>query len=143
MTDPGPGISASLDATGTEDDLRSLLRWLRADESAGVRAGLAPAPASPADAMGTGFDMLQFAVSGGLSAASLVVSVLQWQTSLRRAPAVTLRRGDVEIQLTAQAARGEQTVRRLAALLDGDTAPAVLPAPRTRTEGSGGDDGTA
>ena len=140
MTDPGPGISASLDATGTEDDLRSLLRWLRADQPAGVRAGLAAAPPPPADGMGTGFDALQFAVSGGLSAASLVVSVLQWQTSLRRAPAVTLRRGDVEVRLTAQAARDEQTVRRLVALLDGDTAPAAPPA---RTEGSGGDDGTA
>ncbi|MFE7647811.1 effector-associated constant component EACC1 [Streptomyces phaeoluteigriseus] len=143
MTDPGPGISASLDATGTEDDLRSLLRWLRADETAGVRAGLAAAPPPPAGGMGPGFDMLQFAVSGGLSAAALVVSVLQWQTSLRRAPAVTLRRGDVEVQLTAQAARDEETVRRFVALLDGDTAPAAPPAQRTRTEGSGGDDGTA
>lgn len=135
MTDPGPGISASLDDTGTEDDLRSLLRWLRADDTAGVR--VRPAAPPPPGGMGTGFDVLQFAVSGGLSAASLVVSVLQWQVSLRRAPAVTLRRGDVEVLLTARAARDERTVRRLVALLDGDTAP---PAPRT--EGSGGDDGT-
>ncbi|MEU8653319.1 hypothetical protein [Streptomyces sp. NPDC048737] len=140
MTDPGPGISASLDDTGTEDDLRSLLRWLRADDTAGVRARLATAPPPPGG-MGTGFDVLQFAVSGGLSAASLVVSVLQWQASLHRAPAVTLRRGDVEVLLTARAVRDERTVRRLVALLDGDTAPAAPPAPRT--EGSGGDDGTA
>ncbi|MEV6614114.1 hypothetical protein AB0N31_09585 [Streptomyces sp. NPDC051051] len=94
----------------------------------------------PPGGMGTGFDVLQFAVSGGLSAASLVVSVLQWQASLRRAPAVTLRRGDVEVLLTARAARDERTVRRLVALPDGDAAPVAPPAPRT--EGSGGDDGT-
>ncbi|MFF9062235.1 hypothetical protein ACIRPQ_18510 [Streptomyces sp. NPDC101213] len=140
MTDPGPGISASLDDTGTEDDLRSLLRWLRADDTTGVRARPVAAPPPPGG-MGTGFDVLQFAVSGGLSAASLVLSVLQWQASLRRAPAVTLRRGDVEVLLTARAARDEEAVRRLVALLDGDTAPAGPPAPRT--EGSGGDDGTA
>jgi hypothetical protein len=141
MTDLRAEISATLDVTGTEDDLRSLLLWLREDAAdLPVRpAGAAPPPPG---GMGTGFDILQFAVSGGLSAASLVVSVLQWQAARRRAPAVTLRRGDVEIVLTAEAARDEDAVRRLVAVLDGGTAPAaVRPAPST--EGSGGDDGTA
>jgi hypothetical protein len=141
MTDFGAGVSATLDTTGTEDDLRSLLLWLREDDAVDllVRPGSAGPP--PPGGMGTGFEVLQFAVSGGLSAASLVVSVLQWQTSRRRAPAVTLRRGEVEVLLTAQAARDEETVRRLVALLDGDPQPATLPG--ARTEGSGGDDGTA
>ncbi|MFF8969426.1 hypothetical protein [Streptomyces sp. NPDC014995] len=141
MTDPGAQLSACLDPTGTEDDLRSLLHWLREDDGVDlpVRPGSAGPP--PPGGMGTGFDVLQFAVSGGLSAASLVVSVLQWQTSRRRAPAVTLRRGDVEVLLTARAARDEETVRRLVTLLDGDTRPATVPG--ARTEGSGGDDGTA
>lgn len=142
MTDFGAGIAASLDTTGTEDDLRSLLLWLREDETVDllVRPGSAGPP--PPGGMGAGFEVLQFAVSGGLSAAALVVSVLQWQTSRRRAPAVTLRRGDVEVALTAQAARDDETVRRLIALLDGDSVPATtLSGPRT--EGSGGDDGTA
>ncbi|MFD7134819.1 hypothetical protein [Streptomyces sp. NPDC059894] len=141
MTDSGAGISAALDTTGTEDDLRSLLRWLREDESVDLPVRPGGAAPLPPGGMGAGFDVLQFAVSGSLSAASLVVSVLQWQTSRRRAPAVTLRRGDVEVLLTARAARDEETVRRLVVLLDGDTAPATLPGPRT--EGSGGDDGTA
>lgn len=140
--DTGPRISASMDAMGTEDDLRSLLRWLREDETVGARARLDNAAPPPPGAMGTGFDVLQFAVSGGLSAASLVVSVLQWQTSRSRAPAVTLRRGDVEVVLTAQATRDADTVRALIELLDGGSTPATtLPAPRT--EEPGGDDGTA
>lgn len=140
MTDRGVGISAALDSTGTEDDLRSLLRWLREDEALGVRVHVGGAPPPPG-VMGAGFDVLQFAVSSGLATAALVVSVLQWQTSRRRAPAVTLRRGEVEVLLTAHAARDEQTMRRLVTLLDGaaEPDPAVLPAPRT--EGSGGDDG--
>ncbi|CAM5237000.1 effector-associated constant component EACC1 [Streptomyces aurantiogriseus] len=141
MTDFGAGLSASLDVTGTEDDLRSLLLWLREDETVDLLVHPGSLGPPPPGGMGTGFDLLQFAVSGGLSAASLVVSVLQWQTSRRRAPAVTLRRGDVEVLLTAQAARDEETVRRLVTLLDGDGTPAAtLPGPRT--EGSGGDDGT-
>ncbi|GKQ40176.1 hypothetical protein [Streptomyces sp. A012304] len=141
MTDLCAEISATLDVTGTEDDLRSLLLWLREDVAdLPVRPGSAAPP--PPGGMGTGFDILQFAVSAGLSAASLVVSVLQWQASRRRAPAVTLRRGEVEIVLTAEAARDEDAVRRLVAALDGDTAPATV-RPVPQTEGSGGDDGTA
>ncbi|MFJ3494594.1 hypothetical protein ACIPPJ_13435 [Streptomyces sp. NPDC086091] len=144
MTDPGAALTVALDADGTEDDLRSLLRWLREDTTVPARAHVGGAPPPPGS-MGTGFDVLQFAVSGGLAAGALLVSVLQWQTSRRRAPAVTLRRGGIEVLLTADAARDEESVRRLVALLDETAAPApaapvALPAPRT--EGSGGDDGT-
>ncbi|OIJ89389.1 effector-associated constant component EACC1 [Streptomyces monashensis] len=134
MTDLVAEIEA---ADGAEDDLRSLLRWLHEDETLDVRGRIGGAPPT-SGAMGTGFDLLQLAVGSGLSTASLIVSVLQWQSSRHHAPAVTLRRGEVEVVLTPQAARDEETLRALIGLLDGH--PAVLPAPRT--EETGGDGGT-
>ncbi|MGW5663957.1 effector-associated constant component EACC1 [Streptomyces sp. NPDC003758] len=134
MTDLVAGIEA---AAGAEDDLRSLLRWLHEDETLDVRGRVGGEPPC-SGAMGTGFDLLQLAIGSGLSTASLVVSVLQWQTSRHRAPAITLRRGEVEVILAPQAAHDEETLRALVDLLDGH--PAALPAPRS--EESGGDDGT-
>jgi hypothetical protein len=112
---------------GAEDELRSLLRWLHADETLDVRARVTGGP-TPAHHMGTGFDVLQLALGSGLSTASLVVSVLQWQTSRRRAPSVTLRRGEVEVLLTAEAARDEETLRRIVAVLDREEAESDLDA---------------
>ncbi len=95
--------------------------------------------------MGTGLDILQLAIGSGLSAASLVFSVLQWQTSRRRAPAVTLRRGDVEVLLTAEAARDEEAVRGIIDLLDRPAPPGPAHSEETpaQSEESGGDDRTA
>lgn len=124
-------------ADGTEDELRSLLRWLHEDEDLEVH-GRVGGGLLPPGAMGAGFDLLQLAVGGGLSTASLVFSVLQWQTSRRHAPTVTLRRGEVEVVLTPQTARDVEAVRTLAGLLDG--ASATFPTPQT--EEPGGDGGT-
>jgi hypothetical protein len=140
MTDPAEGITATLDTAGAEDDLRSLLHWLREDETLDIPGQVGDsAPPTPGSMGGTAFDVLTFAVGSGLSAASLVLSVLQWQLSRRRAPAVTLRRGGIEVVLTAAAARDDATVRRIVEILD--AAPAALPT--QRTEETGGDDGTA
>ncbi|MET9451041.1 effector-associated constant component EACC1 [Streptomyces cinerochromogenes] len=135
----GPG------SCGTEDDLRSLLRWLSADDTVPVRGRIVSGGPPVPGGMGSGFDLLQLAVSSGLSVGSLVVSVLQWQAARRDAPAVTLRRGDVEVVLSARAARDEETVRGIVDLLDG-TPPSPSPPPslpRPRAEEPGGDDGTA
>ncbi|MGV9390619.1 effector-associated constant component EACC1 [Streptomyces olivaceus] len=118
-----------------EDDLRSLLRWLHEDEDLDVRGRPVGAP-TPSGAMGTGFDLLQLSVGSGLSTASLLVSVLQWQTSRRHAPAVTLRRGEVEVVLTPRAARDEETLQALVDLLDRPAAG--LPTPRREENGSDG-----
>ncbi|MBQ0879153.1 MULTISPECIES: effector-associated constant component EACC1 [Streptomyces] len=138
MTDYRVEISGPLDGTDAEDHLRSLLSWLREDGTPTLRARAgSSAPLAPGS-MGTGLDILQLAIGSGLSAGSLVFSVLQWQASRRRAPAVTLRRGDVEVVLTAEAAADEETVRGIIDLLDRQVPPAPA-----RSEESGGDDRTA
>ncbi|MFH8930673.1 hypothetical protein ACH4D4_26855 [Streptomyces pristinaespiralis] len=108
-------------ATGDgEDALRSLLRWVHEDESLEGRvrgrigAGSAPEPGS----MGPGFDLAQFAVASGLSTSALVVSVLQWRSSLRRPPAVVLSRDGVEVRLAKEAADDPETLRRIMTALE-------------------------
>ncbi|GGZ94677.1 effector-associated constant component EACC1 [Streptomyces subrutilus] len=129
----GPGA-------GAEDELRSLLRWLTADETlaGGLRTRLvhdpdgAPDTDVAAEPMGFGLDLLQLAVGSGLSTGSLVFAVLQWQASRRPAPDLTVRRGDYEVRLTGDAARDPDALARVLAALE--------PADAT---GAGDDDGTA
>jgi len=122
-----------------EHHLRSLRRWLHDDELVDVRAhAVAAGPPAPGSMSGSGLDLLQLALGTGLSTASVVVSVLQWQTSRRGSPAVTLRRGGVEIQLTKEMARDEEAVRGLVALLDATESPVTLPGPRSEETGADG-----
>ncbi|GAA3138825.1 hypothetical protein ACFQ0X_35920 [Streptomyces rectiviolaceus] len=125
-------VAVSGDEADTEEELRSLARWLHEDESlAGqLRGRVGAATPAPADHMGTGFDVLQLALGSTLSTAALVVSVLQWQLSRRRAPALVLSRGDVRVELTQEAARDEQTLRRVMEVLE-------------RAEGGTADDGSS
>ena len=83
--------------------------------------------------MGTGFDVLQLVLGTGLSSAALAVSILQWRDARRTRPALTLRRGDIEVDIPPEAAADEDTVRRIVALLE---------APETG-EGTGSDDSAA
>ncbi|MEK8173249.1 hypothetical protein NKH77_43100 [Streptomyces sp. M19] len=71
--------------------------------------------------MGTGFDILQLALGSGLSTGALVVSVLQWRDARRTRPALTLRRGAVEVIIPADEPVDGETVRRAIAMLDGET----------------------
>ncbi|MBM9509296.1 effector-associated constant component EACC1 [Actinacidiphila acididurans] len=122
------GLAAAV-PEDTEDDLRSLLRWLRADESlAGradgqVRDGAPPRPGQ----MGTAFDILQLTLGSGLSAASLVVSVLQWRDAHRRPPALVLRRGEATVEVPAT---GEVDAAALvqAVVLLAEEPPVMMPA---------------
>ncbi|CAG6392089.1 Flagellar hook-associated protein flgK [Actinacidiphila cocklensis] len=97
-------VVLTLAAAGTaEDDLRSLLRWLRADESlAGRAAGRIRdgAPPQPG-AMGLAFDVLQLTIGSGLSAGALAVSLAQWRDARRRPPGITLRRGQTTVEIPA------------------------------------------
>ncbi len=120
MTEIVVRIKGATSDDDTEDELRSLLRWVREDECVGddLRGRLASSGSPVAGSMGAGFDILQFAVGSGLSLSALVVSVLQWRDGRRRAPEVTLRRGDVEIRLPADLARDEAALARFVAVLD-------------------------
>ena len=128
MTDVFVELSETDEGADAEDALRSLLRWLREDKTLGgaLRGGIAPAEPA-AGHMGAGaFDILQLALGSGLSVAALVVSVLQWQSARTRAPALTLSRGGVKVEVTAEGARDPETLRRVVDLLDGQAA-AVAP----------------
>ncbi|OKK15187.1 hypothetical protein AMK16_28540 [Streptomyces sp. CB00455] len=116
---------------GPESELRSLLLWLKEDETLrhGARgrigsqapppAGSEGGPAGDTDMGSPGFDLLQLALGSGLSAGSLVFAVLQWQASRRRAPALIVRRGPYEVRLTGDEAGDPQAVRRIVAALEG------------------------
>jgi hypothetical protein len=90
---------------GWEDELRSLLRWLREDEGLArqaegrIHAGTAPESGH----MGTAFDILQLTLGSGLSAGSLAVSFLQWRDARRgNRLIITLRRGDTTVEIPAE-----------------------------------------
>ncbi|MEU9998950.1 hypothetical protein [Streptomyces sp. NPDC050848] len=105
--------------TGTadpEDELRSLLRWLKADDEVGPSAhGVLAGSAPPhPEHMGTLLDIISLTVASGLSATQLAVAIGQWRTTRRRTPDVTLRRGDTEVTVTGADAG---TVRALAELM--------------------------
>ncbi|WP_328461545.1 effector-associated constant component EACC1 [Streptomyces sp. NBC_00448] len=123
-----PGDSA-------EDDLRSLLRWVRADENlAGradgrVRDGTPPQPGR----MGGAFDILQLSIGSGLSAGALLVSLLQWRDARHRPPAITLRRGRMTVEIPATPEVDAATLARAVELLtaerpDGAEARGPVPA---------------
>lgn len=103
-----------------EEELRSLLRWLREDESLkrqvnGSLTGTAP---RVKEHMGTLFDLLQLVIETGLSSGSLAVSLLQWRGSRRRRPPLTLRRGPVEVEISDATAADAETIARIVALLE-------------------------
>lgn len=120
MTELVVEVPESAPGNGSEEELRSLAGWLREDESlAGdLRGRIKAAGPAVSGQMGTGFDVLALALGSSLSTGALVVSVLQWQLSRRRAPALVLSRGDVRVELSPEAAGDEATLRRVMAVLE-------------------------
>lgn len=105
-----PGTDAEIEVSlaavvpdNAEDDLRSLLRWLREDESlkgqvrGRIRDSASPMPGS----MGTVFDIVQLTIGSGLSVGSLVVSFLQWRDARSHPPGITLRHGRTTVEISA------------------------------------------
>ncbi|MFF3674049.1 hypothetical protein ACFYYS_08660 [Streptomyces sp. NPDC002120] len=114
-------IAVRIAETGDDEAaLRSLLGWVHADETlAGTVRGRGAAEGPPVPGgMGGGFDLVQFAVSSGLSVGALVVSVLQWRASLRRPAAITLRHGGVEVLLDDRTAADPEAVRKIVEILE-------------------------
>jgi hypothetical protein len=133
---PGAGPDGAPGPDGDhEDDLRSLLRWVRADEGVAAAEGLdggriVGAPPAPGE-MGLGFDVLQFAVGSGISLGALAVSVAQWRDARAersRRRVVVLRRGSTEIELPADPGADPAALARLLAPLL-TAVPSAPPAP--------------
>ncbi|MFI1101511.1 hypothetical protein [Streptomyces melanogenes] len=99
-----------------EEELRSLLRWLKADDDIGrgVHGVLASSEPARPDHLGVLLDLISLSVSGGLSAAQLSLAIDQWRAGRRGARRVTLRRGGLEIEVDGADAR---TVQEIAELL--------------------------
>ncbi|MFD9369525.1 hypothetical protein ACFWA6_17795 [Streptomyces sp. NPDC060020] len=107
---------------GPEDELRSLLRWLGEDDAVRreARGRMGSDGPLPDGHMGSGLDLLQLVVGSGLSTASLIFAVLQWQVSRRRPPVVTVRRGAYEITLVGDEHTDPDALRRIVAALEPD-----------------------
>ncbi|MFD9489768.1 hypothetical protein [Streptomyces sp. NPDC059991] len=106
-------------AADPEAELRSLLRWLHADDEVGraVHGTLGSSRPPDPEHMGTLLDVMSLVVSGGLGAGQLALSVGQWRSARRTAPAVVMRRGAVEIELNGA---DPATIARITALLAGE-----------------------
>ncbi|KAF4407553.1 MULTISPECIES: hypothetical protein [Streptomyces] len=115
-------VTVSLAAAGgdADDELRSLLRWLRHDETLhdAVRGQVAADGAPRPGAMGGGLEILQLVIGSGLSGAALAVSVLQWRDARRTRPVLTLRRGPVTVEIPADGAADTEAVRRIVRMLE-------------------------
>jgi hypothetical protein len=79
-----------------EANLRALNSWL-ANEP-GVRRTELTAPPAASDEQGALFDVIQVVLSDGLSLASLIVSIKQWQAARHPAPDVVVKSPDGERQ---------------------------------------------
>ncbi|MCT9092097.1 hypothetical protein N4G70_24940 [Streptomyces sp. ASQP_92] len=85
----------------TEAELRSLLRWLKADDEIGPRVHGMLGSSAPADPehMGALLDVISLTVGNGLAAAQFALSIHQWRAARRAPTGVVLRRGGVEIEV--------------------------------------------
>ena len=79
-----------------EANLRALSSWL-ANEP-GVRRAEMTAPPAASDEQGALFDVIQVVLSDGLSLASLIVWITQWQAARHPAPDVVVKSPDGERQ---------------------------------------------
>ncbi|MFE4862467.1 hypothetical protein [Streptomyces sp. NPDC056670] len=102
-----------------EAELRSLLRWLKADEEVGLRVHGALGSSEPADPehMGALIDIISLTVSNGLAAAQFALSIQQWRATRRAPAAVVLRRGGTEVEVVGA---DPAVLRGVAALLEGE-----------------------
>ncbi|MFD8011298.1 hypothetical protein [Streptomyces sp. NPDC058955] len=103
-------------ATDTEEELRSLLRWLSADEGVGpgTHGRLTGSRPARSDHLGATLDLIALAVSGGVGAAQLGVAIAAWRGARRTSRTVVVRHGALEVEVTDA---DEETVRRLAEVL--------------------------
>ena len=86
----------------TEQELSSLLAWLRADEDLRRHAHLSLVAEEPGPGdMGAGFEVIQLVVDSGFQVLSLALAYATWRTSrpTRRKVTVTIERDGSTITL--------------------------------------------
>ncbi|MEU0899125.1 effector-associated constant component EACC1 [Streptomyces massasporeus] len=109
-----------------EAELRSLCRWLRADdELRSAFIGL-PSTATAPGEMGSALDIVEVVLDNVWSAASLVVAVAAWRQSRPHAGRTTLRVAQTEVEVIGD---DEEQVRRVVAALRAATEERQPPAP--------------
>ncbi|MFJ8051110.1 hypothetical protein [Streptomyces luteogriseus] len=109
-----------------EAELRSLFRWLSADdELRSARIGLPGTGTAPGE-MGSALDVVEVVLDNVWSAASLVVAVAAWRQSRPHTNRTTLRVGQTEVEITGD---DEEQVRRVVAALRAATEDGQPPAP--------------
>ncbi|MFE7214517.1 hypothetical protein ACFU93_32150 [Streptomyces sp. NPDC057611] len=109
-------IQVQVDGSRQEEELRSLQEWLRAEPAIRRSATLSLHEKSgEPGSMGSLIDALQLVTGNGWSAASFVLSFAAWRQTRPKAPHITIRRGDVEVNITEAT---EEELRRLVNLLE-------------------------
>jgi hypothetical protein len=99
---------------GREADLRSLEDWLRREPSLrSAVVSLKQAPARPGS-MGGWVEAVQMVTDNGWQAASFVLSLMTWRQTRPGSPQVTIRHGDIEVDVPSGS---PEEVARIAALL--------------------------
>ncbi|SOD62657.1 hypothetical protein SAMN06297387_10730 [Streptomyces zhaozhouensis] len=115
-----PDEDSGGEPTAVEDELRSLVRWLRTDESLahGLVSRLEARRPAGGDEMGAALDVVALVLGSGLSAGALAVSVLQWRDARRSSRPLVVRRGAWEVRIPPGRPADEETLARLVALLE-------------------------
>jgi hypothetical protein len=81
--------------------LQSLYRWLSEDPDLIHTAALSLRPAAPdPGTMGGAFDAITVIVSNAISLGSLIVAYLSWRGSRPSAPAMTIERNEITVNLS-------------------------------------------
>ncbi|MFF7414854.1 effector-associated constant component EACC1 [Streptomyces platensis] len=101
-----------------DNELRSLLNWLRSDPDIRRSAALEMREQPPQEGqMGTAADVLQLVTENGWNAANFVLALAAWKRTRPRASRVTVRRDDLVDALTDCS---EEQIARIIRLLQED-----------------------
>lgn len=114
-------LTLRIEGASVEEDIRSLHDWFLLDRTVlrGARIETGSSAVPVPGHQGAVFDLLSFAVSSGLSAASLGVSIASWRTTRPQEPTITIERADGGKIVIANTSREE--AQRLIEGLLGDS----------------------
>jgi hypothetical protein len=107
-------FSVGMAGTDAADELRDLREWVENDPELRAHVTMSYAVAEPgSEDMGPTLELVEFAVSSGISLASLIVSIAAWRDSRRSQPTVEFYRGGRQPQTLTMTASDEMTVKEI------------------------------